>query len=404
VAGEIARLYNYGRGCACGCGDGMAPVALAGDKDIIQQVVDGNSNQALDTLQARYAGGFDKAVRASFGAGREYPDLERNLRINASRFGTYKAHDLTERLKGLSEEEAGKVLSMYNSWQKTEYDTLVARSRSAKQFERFREEADLYPNIEWLLTRSATPREDHLAYVGIILPIDDPFWRENQPGSEYRCKCDWRNTDKPSTAHPTQLVSPAQGLEGNPAETGELVTEEHPYFKRNPDAPRWLENKALLQVPDEVGFLNKETPHGTFREHLLCGKAQETTGNRVTAGLLLEKGYKDVKLMPQIYQSEQRLRERYFGEDYVKRFPKANPDFKIGNRLIESKSSSWRSLSVRIHEASRQADIILIRVNEPMTENYIKRFIKGQWEMADRANLREIILHINGDLLVFKRP
>ena len=34
----------------------------------------------------------------------------------------------------------------------------------------------------------------------------------------------------------------------------------------------------------------------------------------------------------------------------------------------------------------------------------LKRFIKGQWEMTDRANLQEIILHVNSDLLVFKRP
>lgn len=365
---------------------------------------EGESDRAIDALQVRYAGGFDKAVTTTFGAGRDYPELERNLRVNASRFGTYKAHDLTQRMNGLDDADARRLVSTYNGWQKTEYNTLVARARTAKQFERFREEADLYPNIEWLHTRSATPRETHLAFVGTILPQGDPFWNDNQPGNEYGCKCDWRTTDKPTTAQPTQIVPPAEGLEGNPAETGELVTGEHPYFKRNADAPRWLENKALLQPPDEVVFLTKETPNGTFKEHLLCGKAQETPGNRVMAELLLSKGHKDIKLMPQIYQSEKRLRTRYFGESFVKQHPTANPDFKIGSQLVESKMATRRYLSKRILMASHQADIALIRMSEPMTDSYMERFIKGQWAMSDRTNLQEIILHVNGNLHVFKRP
>jgi hypothetical protein len=46
-----------------------------------------------------------------------------------------------------------------------------------KEMNRFQETKRLFPNIEWLRTRSATPREVHLAYVGRVWPMDDPFFK-----------------------------------------------------------------------------------------------------------------------------------------------------------------------------------------------------------------------------------
>ncbi|GHV01954.1 hypothetical protein FACS1894159_10390 [Bacteroidia bacterium] len=108
--------------------------------------------------------------------------------------------------------------------------------------------------------------------------------------------------------------------------------------------------------------------------------------------------------MPQINAKEARLRKRYFGEKFLENHPNANPDFKIGGRFVEYKSTNRRGLSYRIKEASIQADIAVVRITEPITENYLSRFMDGQWMMKDRLNLREIILYVNGELRIFKRP
>jgi len=70
------------------------------------------------------------------------------------------------------------------------------------------------------------------------LPIDDPFWQENQPGNLYNCKCDWQTTDKEVSVTPAKSVKPSPGLEGNPATTREIFTDKHPYFNKvkNPEA------------------------------------------------------------------------------------------------------------------------------------------------------------------------
>ena len=58
------------------------------------------------------------------------------------------------------------------------------------------------------------------------------YWNENTPGSLWNCKCDWEETDEPVTnGNPVGNVS-AKGLEGNPAKTGEIFTDECPYIKR----------------------------------------------------------------------------------------------------------------------------------------------------------------------------
>lgn len=390
----------------------VVPVALKGDKELIEEIFTDGTDGVNDKLLRRYAGGYEKAVNNVFGSGKRFPELERRLRLNASRFGTYKAYDLGKRLDALRslpkeeyEEKAKALLATYNGYQKTEYDTLTSRGRTAKQWERFKEEADLYPNIEWIRTRSATPREAHLAYVGIILPRNDPFWSENQPGNEWGCKCDWKTTDAPATASPTVNISPARGLEGNPGETGELVTEQHPYYRRNTDAPKWVEDKAVLRCPDRIVYSERATTAGNaYKEHLLVSDAREAAENRAIAALLADNGYKNIMLLPQIHKAEKTLRTRYLGAKYVAEHPTSNPDAMVGGVMLEFKSAGLKNASLRIKEGAKKADRVLLKLNDALSDSQLQQFVARQWAMKDRLNMQELIIYINNDLKVFKRP
>ena len=353
-------------------------------------------------------------MNAVFARGRQHPELADALRINAGRFGTYKAYDLCQALErarqsGMSKEEFQKLAKMrinaYNGYQRTEYNTLVARSRTAKQWERFKEDRLLYPNIEWLQTASATPRQEHLEFVGLILPQDDPFWQRNQPGNEYNCKCDWRTTDKPaSTGTPPADIPPAKGLDGNPAQTGELVTGRHPYFARNASAPGWVNDKAMLQLPDEVAFVERTTPTGKkYREHRLVDRASEAAGNREFAALLLENGYKEVTLLPQIHHAERALRERYFGKEYVKNHNASNPDAIADGNFTDFKQSNVKQITANIGKAAKQSEHVFIKITEPIQEGYLADKISKQWAMEDRKNICIIIVYSNGQLRIFRR-
>ena len=88
----------------------------------------------------------------------------------------------------------------------------------------------LFPNLRWLPSRSATPREEHVRFYNRVWAKTDPFWQQNQPGNLWNCKCDWEETDDPCTAaNPTTPIR-HNGLEGNPALTGQVFTDNHAYF------------------------------------------------------------------------------------------------------------------------------------------------------------------------------
>ena len=195
-------------------------------------------------LYSRYAKNLRKAVDA---VPVDNDDLSAQWHANVSRFAAYKAYcakrDMVEAATESDFEDVRRVLHSYNRYQAAEYNTAVARARTGKQWLQFSEpdSVRLFPNIQWLPSRSATPREEHMPFYNRIWPKDDPFWQTNQPGNLWNCKCDWEETDEdPTPDNPTsRIVKP--GLEGNPATTGQIFTDNpekekscHTYLRRVP--------------------------------------------------------------------------------------------------------------------------------------------------------------------------
>lgn len=215
-------------------------------RELYRKVLDDLKNGAvkeIDTdLYEAYGNGLRKAVDTVLGEseyGDEYFDMQMQMRANVSRFAAYKAYHATQELKDVDPADIDKkgklILNKYNRWQAAEYNTAVARTRTAKQYHDFTSDPisnELYPNIKWLPSRSASPREVHRVFWNRVWAKNDPFWNSNTPGSLWNCKCDWEETDEPVTnGNPTGNMS-AKGLEGNPAVTGEIFTDDCSYVKK----------------------------------------------------------------------------------------------------------------------------------------------------------------------------
>ena len=207
--------------------------------------MEGNAGNIHPDVYKAYSDNLRKAVGGVFRSddyGDRYFDLQAQLQSNVTRFAAYKAYHLTEQLKKQREKwtdddeykkVAKAVLNTFNRYQAAEYNTATARARTAKQWTDFTSDPianELYPNLKWLPSRSANPREEHIPFYGLVLPKTDPFWQENQPGNLWNCKCDWEETDDPAAATRPATIH-AKGLEGNPAETGEIFGENCTYFQ-----------------------------------------------------------------------------------------------------------------------------------------------------------------------------
>lgn len=173
------------------------------------------------------------------------------LRTNTEVFAAFKAHRMGRDMASQLLDEDGNVKPFrqfkqdtakivdhhVNRWLRTEYDTAIKRAHRAAEMRQFIDEADVFPNIEWLPSTAVNPREAHKPFYHHIWSIDDPFWEEHKPGDEWGCQCGWQSTDEPVTDNSglggDDVAPPSKGLGGNPAKTGEVFTDDHPYFPKD---------------------------------------------------------------------------------------------------------------------------------------------------------------------------
>jgi hypothetical protein len=212
--------------------------------------VDHPGTLSRETVGA-YADNLRKGVSRVFGPvdpGGRYFEIGVKAQANVTRFAAHKTAWLQKTVDAATHDQNGNpltregrleaataILHTANRYQVAEYNTAVTRARTARQWQNFNtpQSREMYPNLRWIASRSATPREEHRRYWGIILPKDDPFWRTEQPGNLWNCKCDWEETSLPATGLPDDVprVPPARGLESNPGVDGEIFTRQASYYQ-----------------------------------------------------------------------------------------------------------------------------------------------------------------------------
>lgn len=215
--------------------------------DSLISSVASSSDPISKDLFDQYAKSLRRGVGSVFADG-SFTDLHAQLDANVSRFAAYKAYVATQRIRqavsGNGDIEDGRIeVNKFNRWLAAEYNTAVARSRTAKQWSEWdsSEERSLFPNIMWLPSRSATLREQHIPFYNRVWAKDDPFWNHNQPGTLWNCKCDWQQTDEPVTPNNPNKTVRNQGLEGNPAKTGQIFSDNASYIENAPEgAPKTI--------------------------------------------------------------------------------------------------------------------------------------------------------------------
>ncbi len=68
----------------------------------------------------------------------------------------------------------------------------VRSARAAGQWERIQRTKAGLPYLLYVRTTSLEPRQEHLGWVGLILPVDHPFWETHFPPNGWNCKCSVR--------------------------------------------------------------------------------------------------------------------------------------------------------------------------------------------------------------------
>ena len=69
------------------------------------------------------------------------------------------------------------------------YDTNLATAYSEGQWERIQANKAIFPFLEYVKSGAENPRTEHLAYAGLVLRADDPWWQAHMPVKAWGCKC-----------------------------------------------------------------------------------------------------------------------------------------------------------------------------------------------------------------------
>lgn len=199
-------------------------------------------------------------------------------------FSAFRVHKYSEMLANELHDEDGKlrpfeewrkatesIQSHFNrSWLETEYNTAVLRAEQAADWKKFERDADIMPNLKWMPTSSASPREEHAVFWrdGLTLPVSDHFWDDHHPGDLWNCKCwleqtDGKATDKEDMPKKKDMPKPANGLKSNPGKKAEMFDRSHSYYP-DPKNCIWLKLARLAKKREA------EAKFGKFFNSVKC--------------------------------------------------------------------------------------------------------------------------------------
>lgn len=367
--------------------------AAADYNKIISDIQNGFDGDIHPSLFKGYTDNYHKAL--SMFDKQEYGDtffeLSENLKLNTSRFAAYKTHQITKQLKAVKnkanyQQVSKEIIKKFNRYQATEYNSVVSRARTAKQFKQFQTEADIFPNLEWLATRSVNARELHVQITGTILPINHPFWSSNQPGNLWGCKCNWRTTDSGVTSNPgNDLVKPAIGLEGNPAITREIFTDNHPYI--NKIIGDIAVEKFVKDYVNNSFVVIKSFENGKALVHPMVNtKGTDYTDLKQISMQFAEAG-NHVQMLPEV-----NIKSRFYGYLFDGAYENKCPDLKIGNKFYEYENFTGNfnkgKISNMLNSGMKQSENIIINTSRESTDNFILKLIHAR--INGGFNIKEV--------------
>ena len=316
------------------------------------------------------------------------------------------------------------------AWLRTEYDTAVLRAHQAADWQQFRREQDVLPNLKWMPSTSLHPGEDHRRYWGTIRPIDDKFWTEHRPGDRWNCKCSLTSTDEAVTPVPDndEVSQPQAGLTGNPGMTGETFSDDHPYFPKScqdcdfyrPDLKNRLKNLFTNRVKDcyscpyidkcidrlgADGFkLERKYPNGgTLYIHSDADKEKNDYKAILTIARIFAKEGKTVRITPRLHHKSEEYRSIY-GSLIGTRYERKCPDFQEDGVFYEyegfikpwNKKKVGRMLSHGLDQSSR----IIIDNTKGCSERFIRKQIMARIHLPKQA-IDEVWIYEKGNVRLF---
>jgi len=160
-------------------------------------------------------------------------------------------------------EEALSVYKTYNeAYLESEYVTALTSGTNAKSYVEALDSNGLFTRLKYTAVMDQHTSEICKRLNGIVLPIENPFWRTNTPPNHFNCRCFIEKIDKydeePST-HGNKVKSASVYVEEhkqpqfnmNPAINKVIFKKDHPYFSVPKQYKELAKKNFNLPIPSK---------------------------------------------------------------------------------------------------------------------------------------------------------
>lgn len=282
---------------------------------------------------------------------------------------------------GQFKKAASKIVGDYNQrWLQTEYDTAIRAGIMAERWQRIWQRRDVFPNLKYLPSRAATPREAHKALYGRIRPVTDPFWLKYYPPSAFLCQCD---------------VEPTRDM---PTDLPETLPPLHPSFQNNSGATGVLLRSDQYQLPnprDDKRAIN------AARDHLANYDLYETVAKGVLAHWLHDGGERQTNIELAKKLTSKQMTFRLLPKLENRKNPDATYQLKDGvPQVVEFEKcavATSNSIYKRIKEGAQQAKHVIVFLDDNTNEDLIHLGIENAIKRGANPDL--LILYWQGKIV-----
>ena len=354
-------------------------------------------SRILDETRAIFRKAVDKGVPRSKSHRKAFKE---RLNESVDVFSTFRVHNEADEIARMLTDEEGRrrtfrdwaervqpYLNHQNrAWLQTEYSTAIRRAHDEAEWERFREDADIYPNLEWMPSTSAQPGADHKIFWGTVLSKDDPFWSEHRPGDRWNCKCSLRQTDKEADKPGVRWKrgkgdEPQAGLRTKPG-SGEIFSDDHPYFPKSCGACPYGGGKLRAL------FRNLWDEKNCFGCQKLRATVDRMGGGSVTAKEAVQKRYGKRWNVAKAYENEGYIsvEQGHGAGEMAQNLASATPLAKAGMQVELIKQETKRIDGRKKKITTRDANVF----NSPLKETkwefkYTEKYERLSKSMGTKA-------------------
>lgn len=266
---------------------------------------------------------LSKASQAAWGEDYYTDVITRQFRENLLKFSGAKANNLMQDLNTLKRSvtdkdafiaEAKKMVSLHNkTWLNTEAKFAANKTSTAKDFQQFINDIDIYPNLKNRTFQDENVRDTHAANEGVVKPVNE--WTHTPP-YDPGCRCWLEQTTDPVTEKGITGVSPKWAT--NPIKSGMLLSEQHSYFEAIP-----LESVFKVKTNTEL-----------MKQYIPYNRTIKTIGNNT----VYVNDFADLSDMNQNIEAAKKVADELKKDIYVRYHIEGgivkgnkNPEFGIGN-------------------------------------------------------------------------